>query len=374
MNAPREVATKPDSLDGLTGLRFLAAAHVVLYHFAAPALPAGTPGWARNVIAHGYVGVSFFYLLSGFILTYNYAEPDGAGATLRGTPKRFLLRRVSRIYPLYLFAWLLTAPFVLAHRLSAAEPWTVRAGKLAVAAATSLGLVQAWLPGANAWWNPPSWSISVEAFFYLAFPVLLPRLLSSPASRRRKLLLAYLAALAAPAAFAAWGGARAGAETLLDVVKYDPLLHLPAFAFGMLLADVYASPARERLRRWRAPLAAGGVALVLAFIVRPLDWTYPLIHDGLLAPGFGAVILAVAVGLPAARLFSTRAFVLLGEASYGVYILQAPLGLAWRRFAPALRPSWDFAAFFAFLCLFSIAAYECIERPAQRWLRRAWSL
>ncbi len=365
-SSPREAA-RPE-LRALTGLRFFVAAHVVLYHFAGAALPDATPALVRNFIGHGYVGVSFFYLLSGFILTYSYAERSGDGVRLRGTSRRFFARRLARIYPLYLLAWLLAAPFVIAHRFGGGDSILTALAKLGASALVSLSLAQAWLPGANTWWNPPGWSISVEAFFYLAFPWLLPRLVPRRASLAAFVAL-YVAALVPPLVHLL---ARGG-ETSLAAVKYNPLCHLPVFAMGMLLARAFDSPLRAAVERHRGVFLTLGLAASLAVVARPVDALYLFIHNGLLAPAFGACLLAVATSRRASAYLASPTLVLLGEASYGVYILQAPLWLGWRRLARVasldLAPLVDFALYFAALCAISLLAFKLLESPARRILR-----
>src|ERR1700759_2829392 len=89
--------TQPD-LAAITGLRFLAASGVVLYHFSRVPLPQ----WAapiEHVIGSGFVGVNLFFILSGFIMAYSYTSPDGR---LRGTRRNFWAARYARIAPAYL--------------------------------------------------------------------------------------------------------------------------------------------------------------------------------------------------------------------------------------------------------------------------------
>src|SRR5260370_7164480 len=90
-------------LPALTSLRFFAALHVVFFHFLAfKILP--SEGWLGQISSIGYVGVSFFFVLSGFILVYTYAGRD--------TPARdFWRARFARIYPAFAFSLLLTGPF-----------------------------------------------------------------------------------------------------------------------------------------------------------------------------------------------------------------------------------------------------------------------
>src|SRR6266853_1107259 len=90
-------------LPALTSLRFFAAFHVVIFHFQAMQIFIG-PAWFQKLSSIGYVGVSFFFVLSGFILVYTYAGRD--------TPARdFWRARFARIYPAFAFSLLLTGPF-----------------------------------------------------------------------------------------------------------------------------------------------------------------------------------------------------------------------------------------------------------------------
>jgi peptidoglycan/LPS O-acetylase OafA/YrhL len=87
----------------LTGLRFFAALYVVLFHqettfaaghhFSKPLL---------TFLGHGYLAVSLFFVLSGFVLTYNYADRWSETRF-----SKFLLSRFARIYPVYALTLLL---------------------------------------------------------------------------------------------------------------------------------------------------------------------------------------------------------------------------------------------------------------------------
>ena len=63
------------------------------------------PSWFNNLIAHGYLSTSFFFLLSGFILAYLYWAPGGDLATTR---QYFWWQRLTRIYPAHLIAFGIT--------------------------------------------------------------------------------------------------------------------------------------------------------------------------------------------------------------------------------------------------------------------------
>ncbi|HVE66393.1 MAG TPA: acyltransferase, partial [Thermoanaerobaculia bacterium] len=165
---PALTPATPDSasrpvLPALTGLRFVAAMAVVLYHVPMKPFASET---ATRLTAYGYLGVSLFFVLSGFILTYTYIDPH-TGA-LRGSVRDFWWARVARIYPVYLIALLLSLPIFLIFRVLVAAP-AARPPALLSAALTPL-LLQAWWPTTATQWNTPGWSLSVELFFYALFP------------------------------------------------------------------------------------------------------------------------------------------------------------------------------------------------------------
>src|SRR5690349_12213753 len=105
-------------LTALNGMRFFAVFHIFLFHlwsirFEGQKQPGNWanayanmesfPRWLNNLLAHGYLSTSFFFLLSGFILAYLYWAPGGELATTR---RHFWWQRLTRIYPAHLIALL----------------------------------------------------------------------------------------------------------------------------------------------------------------------------------------------------------------------------------------------------------------------------
>src|SRR5690242_17436535 len=169
MTGPARTLPRP-VLKPLTGLRFLAAMAVVAYH-ALDALVPHAPGYLSRLASHGYLGVSLFFVLSGFILTYTYIEPD-SGA-LRGSAREFWWARIARVYPMYTAALVVALPVFLLYRIALAPP-EARA-QATIAAGLTPMLLQGWWPPAACQWNCPGWSLSVEMFFYAIFPFLAVR-------------------------------------------------------------------------------------------------------------------------------------------------------------------------------------------------------
>src|SRR5580658_9361569 len=112
--------------------------------------------WQRDTISYGYVGVSFFYLLSGFVLTWSCAEQSAT---------RFWWHRFARMWPL--MAVMMTVAYTVL--------WNRELHPASVGGwVAQVFLFQAWDPNTSVrtGGDGPVWSLSCEAFFYAAFPLL----------------------------------------------------------------------------------------------------------------------------------------------------------------------------------------------------------
>jgi peptidoglycan/LPS O-acetylase OafA/YrhL len=364
----------PARVEALSGLRFAAAGGILLFHVGA-ALFAGAPAWAERIRAGGYVWVGMFYLLSGFVLAHAHPAPLDAAAR-----RAFLAARLARLYPAYLLGFVLFAPFALERWWGGGPLSTAKAGVVALAC---LLLAQAWVTPLARIWNPPGWSTSVVASFYLAFP----RILRWLAPRSRAGLWgaaagAWLAGLALPLAYLALAPDGPGAVQLaheppwLAALKFHPLARGGEFVIGVALGLLVRT---RGLALRRAGGAAAAVAL--ATVAAVLAWgrvPYVLLHNGILLPVFAVMVVGLASGGAgwAARILGSRPGRLLGDASFALYALQDPL---WR-WARALHgeaglPSAAFAAAFCIIAVIAaVAVSRGLERPARRWLRRALAL
>ena len=197
------------NLPSLTGLRYLAAALVVVHH-TAPVLALGTP--VDRFGSGGYVGVTFFFVLSGFILTWSRRSGD--------TKSGFYRRRFARVYPLYFVTWL----------LAVAASFLAGDDKPIAGIVLSLILLQAWVPDPLIYGggNPPGWSLSAEAFFYAVFPFLRLGKHTSRATAALLIVGASMTVLGAAYAFSPWYSHW--------VAYYSPIYNLGAFLVGVLLA------------------------------------------------------------------------------------------------------------------------------------------
>ncbi|WP_375756554.1 acyltransferase family protein [Corallococcus exercitus] len=367
------------SLDALTGLRFLAALHVVLFHFGTPCIQGVAPEWMVQVVASGYASVGVFFLLSGFVLAYNYVDTAGGMQT---PPRAFWSARVARVYPVFLLMFLLSA-VATAQGSLAANSLPMAAAKLGTAGLTTLMLLQSWVPKLALYWNPPSWSVSVEAFFYAVFPALAGRLERFRGARMAAALVGvWMLGLLPPVLYlvlrpdgpgtldAAFGG------MWLAVVKFNPLVRLPEFLLGVLLGLVFV---RERAaavpRRSGAVMALAGAALLVAGFSQGASIPYPLMHNALLAPASALLVYGLARGGgPLGQLLARPWLVHLGGASYALYLLQYPVseGVHWlERYVDLSSPTRFLAVLLVVLVPASVAVHRWVETPWRTRVKRA---
>jgi peptidoglycan/LPS O-acetylase OafA/YrhL len=339
----------------LTSVRFVAAFAVVLYHFGRP-LVGHFPSAVGNVVAAGYVSVSFFFVLSGFVLALSYGHLQLFDFRAVWS---FWIARLARIYPAYLLAMILSAPFAIPRLLNllGAEHKVL---PIAVIGAAGLTVPQGWFPATFGAWNFPAWSISVELLLYLLFPFTLSFVRGRSTSR----VLVAAFALSLSAAFAQrWLSGTTGSGYLPV-----PVIHIPQFAFGVTLGLAFARERSRNIYRSGAPLVLMASSVLAAVLMSSPRFPPAILEDGGLAPVFGALIYGLARGGGRiAALLSRRWFVALGDASYGLYVLQAPVHDLIRRtgvFNPG--KSAHVIIYLLLLVLASLLAYRTIEVPGRR--------
>lgn len=349
----------------LTSLRFFAAFWVLLHH----ALPRGASAETlrAGIGETGWLGVSLFFVLSGFLLTVRYA-PSGV---LQGTRRAFWSERVARLAPTYALALAFAIPLFLrdagVHGLSGER-------MLAVAASV-VTLQQSWWPDLACAWNCPAWSLSVEAWFYVAFPFAVLGLGPWVMRSRARSGALLVAACAASLALFAWLPL-AGTNWPLSIYPLSPTLRWPEFLAGIGLAGLAGawSPASKRTA---LGLLALGVAWLAAIIVAGAALRargLPLVPVAL--PAFVTIIAACwALREHAPGWLDAAPLVLLGEASYALYLFHAPthaylLAVVKRVAGPGLEITWGvFALYLALVLPLSILIYSAFERPARARLR-----
>ncbi|MBF4624218.1 acyltransferase [Clavibacter sp. VKM Ac-2872] len=292
----------PPRLDRLTSLRFLAALVVFGFHglvfFDEPTRLA-----LGYLVGQGRSGVTFFFVLSGFLLAWSARPGD------RAFP--FYRRRFARIYPAYLVSLVFAASL-----WAILDPAALRRGIL------TPFLLQAWVPTSQSYFaiNVPAWSLSVEAFFYVAFPLVI---LGLRRLSTRGLWVCLLAMVVVSVALAAVASTRV-APTDLDqdsvwvwLAYYFPPSRLPEFVVGMILGLL--------CKRGAFPAVDWSAAIVIASAAYLSVGIWPSTYGvaALVVLPFGVLIVAAAqrdlAGAPG--LLRGRLPVRLGEESYCFYLL-----------------------------------------------------
>lgn len=162
---------KMHNLHHLTGIRGLAAFIVVFYHIEAYIAPYFNQK-LFTIIQHGYLAVDFFFILSGFVIAFNYF--DRLVIPNKTKIYHFYLKRVARIYPLHLLLLLAYLSVPIVYIFFGKDLSTISGGnKFSIDGFVfSLFLMQSWGIVENLTWNVPSWSISTEMMAYLLFPLM----------------------------------------------------------------------------------------------------------------------------------------------------------------------------------------------------------
>src|SRR5262245_40659585 len=230
----------------LTGVRALAALLVLGMH-TEQNVPAGLDS-LLPFFARGYLGVDFFFVLSGFIITHVYFASLASAS--RSAMQIFLWHRLVRLYPVHItvlagLVAIVSLAYAAGFTFNNPQEWQWSD------LLWQLTLLHAWGVTASPGWNAPSWSISAEWFAYLLFPLLAPVLMW--VRERGTALLIAVAALAATAlllavagwTLSAWVGAPALARVFGEFVCGAALCRAVALSNKLALpkGDILATGA-----------------------------------------------------------------------------------------------------------------------------------
>lgn len=318
-----KLASKPSTrskINALTGLRFFAAFSIVLHHIQGEM-------WISRWISINQ-GVSFFFVLSGFILQHNYR----IGLNILG-PARFICLRLARIWPTHLavlglicaYHW----PLIFNHFITHYS-YSDIASVMLLIQDCHFDLYHAFAL------NAPSWSISAELFFYSMFPILSVAAIKTPLTTSAVVAVCALTWLTAMTIYK-W------IDPSVDIgaaISIHPILRLFEFSLGVSGYEVFAMRGRD----WRMNITlhtfieiAAVMAIPFAIFLAGLAafrvcaaLHLPLFQEGLQngLQAFAFVVLIAVffrqAGVLSAAL-STRLFVYLGEISFALYLVHQPV-------------------------------------------------
>jgi peptidoglycan/LPS O-acetylase OafA/YrhL len=351
-------------LEQLTFTRYVAALSVVFFHYGSSVFPANIP-LLHPILTAGPIAVSYFYVLSGFIMAIAYYRPGDQRNFKTG---RYWLARVARIYPVYLFALLLMI----------AAKWH-GAGSDALTIFLSASMLQAWAPGYPLTLNAPGWSLSVETFFYLSFPMLI---LLAKRHHLKPLAIAAVILwlltqslhilLLNSADYVPFSG-------LHDFIYYNPIMHLNTFLMGFIVGAWLQAGKLQSFARPAMNISGlimvSGLSILLLVTRQPftaytgiaIDYT-----NGLIAPLFIAFI--TLLGLNTATIsqcLQHKWLVLLGESSFSLYILQKPLHGIYEKVVSRWVDTDSALYFYLFIAILTgvaILSFRLIETPSRHFI------
>jgi peptidoglycan/LPS O-acetylase OafA/YrhL len=367
-------------IKALSGLRIVAAIWVVLFHFR-PWLEVSAPGF-RSALAPilncGAQGVDLFFMLSGFVLTWNYLDRMGESFSIRST-LHFLWLRLARVWPVYLVTLHLALAWIIFTLYVGHLPSPVADQLSAVSYVRQVLLVQLWFQpffdGSS--WDGPAWSISAEWLAYLLFAVLVLAVfrISRATGARGLVWLAVIASLP---------------PTLLLLATghfYTPWSWLPRIV-TQFTAGALACAAVRRLRLTdQGRRIAGYISLLLlAAMVGVLYWfgAHPISgvvendSGGVVDVLFVPLVISLAVGLGSLpRVLSARAMVYGGKISFCLYMVHELVHTSWgwavEQFELVTQDNpwkWNVIGLLAIALAGAVVLYHGVEEPARRWMRK----
>jgi len=360
-------------MPGLTGIRTCLALTILLFHFTPSGLRWEAHPWLSiyPIVDIGYVFVSFFFLISGFILAYNYSFRDKPV-----NPVDFWMARLSRLYPIYLLTMVVSIPFLI-------NEWHVRSHQQfwEGVIATPL-LMQGWFPRLATFWMTVTWTLSCEVMLYIAFPWLvrlkwprkLPTLLAMffgfwivgliPHSIYIVRNPDHLAHLADRYSDGIW----------INTLKYTPLPYVFTFLAGLTLGHI--------LEQWKPGVRARTIAGIVGFgsayvmVYHLVERTpYILIHGGLMTPIFALIILSLSGPGFFQKIFSFPPLLVIGTSTYALYLLHfnGMLLLQQHHVMEALHlQRFDPWISYVLVVCVAVAARKWVEHPAQVWIKDWW--
>ncbi|WP_179136246.1 acyltransferase [Paenibacillus sp. 32352] len=301
-------------IDALTGLRGIAAFVVFLFHWGYYT--------KTNYFAWGFVGVSLFFCLSGFVLMVNY-EKKFSSLTLK-TYLQFMHARIARVWPMHLLGFFLSIPLLLSmNRILTME-----------SAILNVTLLHSFIQRTTNDFNADSWSLSNEFFFYLMFPFLcflLIKYLRSNFALITVFMIISLFLLSTVPLFALYGKDYLNFlspgldETRIKWFLYFfPITRITEFILGMISAKMWMSTSRQESKRYNLVIL---VILLISAGLWLLIRLSPLRGENftLLFGPFFALLLMIIAKLPEGSsintFLSSKWMIRFGEWSFAFYII-----------------------------------------------------
>tara|TARA_R110002073_G_scaffold306012_4_gene475143 strand:+ start:4784 stop:5851 length:1068 start_codon:yes stop_codon:yes gene_type:complete len=343
-------------IEQLTFTRFIAAVSIVIFHYG-KGVNLFYNEYTSFIFEQADLGVSYFFVLSGFVMIIAYENRQNI------TFFEYIKNRLARIYPVYVLALLLFIGVNLFKNINSLD------------LTLNLFMLQAWIPGKALTLNFTGWSLSVELFFYVTFPILLNHFYSKKSLKNLATWIISFFILSQILHHLIMNGVLELSFYDAKDFSYNPLMHFNEFLIGNLAGLYFIKKLKKKQKKLKVPILLTIIALII-LLKFPLGLSY---NNGLLSIVFVPMIILISLSNDKfTKLISKNIFVFLGEISFGIYILQAPV---WHIFSDfrmdkyfGLNKEIDFTASF-FLRLFiliviSSLSYLYFEKPLRSKIKR----
>jgi peptidoglycan/LPS O-acetylase OafA/YrhL len=347
-------------LKNLNGLRFIAASYVIAFHFFS------FPGndFLNQLFSKGHIAVPFFFLLSGFVLGYSYSDYNFLGGT-----KKFIVERIVRIAPIYYMAMFLAIPLAIRNILLTEPAYS--AFDLVLNTGLHLIFSQGVIPLKKVlyFWNIHSWSLCVEFFLYLFSPVLILRI--RKLKIKSSVIVYLLLLLLNSGIFFYFDSLTKYSIDRGVLISYQPLLYLPTFSTGIVLAKIFITYFDQIRKYARFYFLPTSLILITSFIF-PFSESFYSTFNPFYQILFSALLVTASISNSTNKFLGTNLCLLLGDASYAMYMLQAPVKAYTQQFlykvlGLELNTGWVYALIlFGNIILISIIISKYIDPPIRR--------
>lgn len=291
-------------IEQLTFTRFIAAIFIVIFHYGQGCFLFNNE-YTSFIFKQANIGVSYFFILSGFVMIIAYNNKENIFFF------EYVKNRLARIYPVFLVAIFLVLGLKLLKEINITD------------LILNVLMIQAWIPEKALTINYPGWSLSVELFFYLSFPFLFNCIYKKFSFKNIGFYI-ILFWLLSQIIFHLITRTNLIKMPIycIDDIYYNPLMHLNEFLIGNLTGLYFINKIKTMRKNYLVPILFLLLVLILLFKF-PFGLNY---HNGLLSVVFVPLILFFSLSTDKlTKLFSHNVFVFLGEISFGIYIMQAPI-------------------------------------------------
>lgn len=342
--------------DTLYILRFLAAMMVVLYHYSAGA------GVYKNLsflLNNGSEFVNFFFFISGFVMIVANSKYFNS-ESIHFSKSNFYIKRVARIYPLYIFAILILTFFH--YNIQSIDTQSVK-----YRLPFELLGIQRWFYWGS--FNFPGWSISCEFFFYLFFPFIIIYMRKHLVRFKVLVIIYFVAAIVMCLVlnyYSSNPNLTSLEKRLVGTLQFHPVFLISIFLFGALCGELFIENKSSFFKnRWNNRLAVFGSVAVI-FLIKYYIENSLLLTAGILSPLYFVFITSVtSFKKKNTSIFSSSFFIFLGEISYGIYILQYPVACYYAHYIAKIDNSQNLIFFVFVLIIFASITHYLIEIPAK---------